>query len=376
MKIVITGGGSGGHFYPLISVADKVRELSDKKKILQPKIYYFSIEEYDKDILFKNDIKFVKIIAGKLRLNFEIKNILSIIKMGIGVIKTFFIMFRIYPDVVFTNGGFVSFPTLFAAKILRIPVVIHVSDTVPSRVLILAGKFANKISIAFDESAKYFDKKKVALLGNPIRDEIKNKQIQGSHEFFNFNPEIKTILILGGSQGSQKINDVILRILPSLLKKYQIIHQTGKNNFDDAYRNSSVELLDNADSKNYKIFSYFSYLEMRKASGIADLVISRAGAGSINEISKWEIPAILIPISKEVSRDQDSNALAYARTGASVIINQKNLTSNILKYEVERLISDEKLLKKMSVAAKNFYRPDAAVKIAEEILNILLSHQE
>jgi UDP-N-acetylglucosamine--N-acetylmuramyl-(pentapeptide) pyrophosphoryl-undecaprenol N-acetylglucosamine transferase len=194
-------------------------------------------------------------------------------------------MLRIYPDVVFTNGGFIAFPAVLAAKLLRIPVVIHVSDTVPSRVLLFAGKFAVKISIAFEEALEFFDKKKVAILGNPIRDEIKSKQREGAYEFFDLSPEIPTILVLGGSQGSQIINNNIVNALPKLLEKYQIIHQVGKKNYDDVYGTSGVVLINNPLKKRYRLFPYLNNLAMKKAAGISNLVIMRAGAGSINEVA-------------------------------------------------------------------------------------------
>jgi len=285
MKIVITGGGSGGHFYPLISVADKIREISEDKHILQPEIVYMATEPYDEEALFRNEINFTKIYAGKLRKGSFFRNIPDLFKTAWGVADTLIKLFQFYPDVIFTNGGYVAFPVLVAAKILRIPVVIHVSDTVPSRVLLYAGKFATKISVAFPEAAKFFDKDKVAHLGNPLRDEIKFKQKEGSHEFFNLDYSVPIILILGGSQGSQIINDTVIAALPKLVEKYQIIHQTGKKNYEDIYGIAGVTLLDNPLKKRYKVFPYLNDLQMKMAAGAADLVITRAGAGSLNEVA-------------------------------------------------------------------------------------------
>ena len=376
MKIVITGGGSGGHVYPLLSVVDKIREISEEKKILQPEIRYLAIEPYDEDALFRNDIIFEKISAGKLKKGFHLSTIWEMIKMFWGVISTLTRMLQIYPDVVFTNGGFVAFPVIFSARILRIPVVIHVSDTIPSRVLLFAGKFAEKISVAFPEAIEYFDKKKVAVLGNPVRDEIKNKQKEGSHDFFNLSKDVPTILILGGSQGSQIINENVLEALPKLIEKYQIIHQVGKANYDSSYGTSGVILLDNPLKKRYRIFSYLNNLAIKKAAGISNLVIMRAGAGSITEVSNWGIPSILIPIAKEVSRDQESNSFSYARTGAGIVIRQKNLTPNVLVFEVNRIFEEKNIHREMSHAAKEFYKPQAGFKIANAILEIALSHQK
>ena len=380
MKIVITGGGSGGHFYPLISVVDKVREISEEKHIIQSKIYYFADKPYDDEVLFRHDIEFQKISSGKLRRGAGIKgfflNIGSAFKVAWGIMDAFIRMVQITPDVVFTNGGYVAFPILVAARLLRIPVVIHVSDTVPSRVLLYAGKFAQKISIAFPEAEQYFkNKDRIALVGNPVRDEIKKKQTEGSYEFFKLDPTLPTIWFLGGSQGSQIMNDTLLDALPELLKKYQIIHQTGKKNYEDIYGRAGVVLLQNENKDRYKIYPYLNDLQMKMAAGAADLVISRAGAGSIYEIANWALPSIMIPISKEVSRDQESNAFSYARSGAAVVIRQKNLTRSILIHEIETLFSDFNQMKKMIKSAKEFYKPDADVKIATVLLDIALSHE-
>ncbi len=380
MKIVITGGGSGGHFYPLISVIDKLREISEKKHIIQSRIYYFADKPYNDDILFRHEIQFEKTTSGKLRRGAGIKgfflNIGSAFKVVWGTLSAFTRLVQITPDVIFTNGGYIAFPVLVAARILRIPVVIHVSDTVPSRVLLYAGKFAKKISIAFPEAESYFKNKDIiALTGNPVRDEIEKKQVDGSYEYLNLDPSLPTIFIIGGSQGSQIINDTLIDALPELLKKYQVIHQTGKEKFDDNYGRAGVVLLNNDNKNRYKIFPYLNDLEMKMSAGAADLVISRAGAGSIYEIASWGLPSIMIPISKEVSRDQESNAFSYARSGAAVVIRQKNLTRSILIHEIDRLFTDFNEMKKMSKQAKEFYKDDANIKIATALLDIALSHE-
>jgi len=384
MKIVITGGGSGGHVYPLLAVADKVREISDKKHIIQPKIYFYSDQKYEPDVLFKQDIEYVPVLAGKLRRGAGIKgfflNIGSAIKMAFGILDIFVKFFANMPDAIFTNGGYVAFPVLFVAKILKIPVIIHVSDTVPSRVLLYAGKFAHKISIAFPEAEKYFknnkEKNRIALLGNPIRDEIKKKQLEGAYEYFKLNPALPTIWVLGGSQGSKIINDTLVSALPELVKKYQIIHQTGKKLYQDSYDRASVVLLNNPHKPRYKIFPYLNPLDIKLAAGAADLAVSRAGAGTIYELANWGIPSILIPISQKISRDQESNSFSYAKSGAAIVIRQKNLTPHILIHEIDRLFNNINELKEMSKSAKDFFKPDAEIKIAKLLLDIGLEHQK
>ncbi len=193
MKIVITGGGTGGHFYPLIAVADQIREEAERRKLLPPEIYYLADKPFNANLLLRKNITFKRITAGKLRLYFSFKNILDLFRGAFGTVQTFFLMSSLYPDVVFTNGSYVAMPVLISARILRIPVVIHASDTVPGRALLYAAPFARRISIAFPEAIEHYrekDKKKVALLGNPIREDVMRPLTSGAHEFLELDHNI------------------------------------------------------------------------------------------------------------------------------------------------------------------------------------------
>ncbi len=330
MKIVLTGGGTGGHFFPLISVAEEIRSIIEKEKMLPIKLYYFSDSPYDKRALFENDIKYVYIPAGKNRLYGGIQNYIDMIKLIPSCIQALIKLFSVYPDVVFSKGGYASFPTLFAAKILRIPVVIHESDTIPGRVSLWSAKFATKIAISHPTAASYFPKEKTALTGIPLRKEVRDKAVFGMQEFFNFKENIKTIFIIGGSSGSETINEIVLDSLNILLKDYQIIHQVGSKSFEEIKSRINVVVSDKSLLVNYKLFGLMNPLEMKMAAGIADLVITRAGSTSLAEISSWGLPSIVIPIPEGISRDQRTNAYEYARLGAGEVIEQSNLSPAIL----------------------------------------------
>ena len=234
MKILLTGGGSGGHFYPVIAITEELNHLIKENHLLKPELFYMSNEPYNKGLLFENGITFVHSSSGKIRRQLSIQNILlnfiDLFKIAFGAFSALWTMYSIYPDVVFGKGGFASFPALFAAKLLRIPVIIHESDTEPGKVNAWAGKFARKIAISYQESGRYFPAGKTAYTGNPIRKEIMDPLSVGAHEFLHLEEGVPTIFILGGSQGSQFINDVIMDSLIQLVSKYQIIHQVGKKN--------------------------------------------------------------------------------------------------------------------------------------------------
>lgn len=375
MKILLTGGGSGGHVYPLFAVAQQVRKISTEKKLLQPEIYFVSDQVYDEDLVFKNDIIFKELHTGKLRRYFSVANFFDLFKTANGVLRAFILMFSIYPDVIFTNGGYSSFPILLAARFFRIPILIHVSDTVPGRVLQWASKFAKKVSIGFPEAAEYLAESKVAYTGNPIRAGLSIMLEQGAHEFLKLDKEVPTILIVGGSQGAKMINDTIVDILPKLVEKYQVIHQTGKDHFDDVNRRAELVLEESENKERYKPFKYLDMLALRMAVGASDIIISRAGASAISEIAVWNLPSIIIPITDSSGNHQRKNAFSYARYNAAVIIEESNLTSNLLNTEINRIMDSPERIAEMKKGAKDFARPDAAKTIADEILKISLKHE-
>lgn len=374
MKILLTGGGTGGHFYPIIAIAEEIRNVVKEKKLLPPTIYYAAPTPYNPRALFENDIIFKPISAGKVRRYFSILNFFDLFKTGFGVIGAIFTLFSIYPDVVFGKGGYVSFPALLAARLLGIPVVIHESDSEPGKVNLWAAKFAKRIAISYPEAARFFPKEKTAYTGNPIRTELINPGTNGAHEYLGLETSVPTILILGGSQGSQRINEAILDALPELVKKYQIIHQTGLKNFAEVKRTADVVLEKSEHKDRYKPFDYLNNLAMRMSAGAASIIISRAGS-TIFEIANWKLPSIIIPIPESISHDQLTNAFSYARSGAATVVEENNLTTEIILTEVEKILENPALREKMSKAAGNFSKPDAAKKIAEEIVNIALTHE-
>jgi UDP-N-acetylglucosamine--N-acetylmuramyl-(pentapeptide) pyrophosphoryl-undecaprenol N-acetylglucosamine transferase len=376
MKIVFTGGGTGGHFYPIIAIAQKVNQIIDRENIVGAKLYYFSDSPYDKQALFENGLLYEQVNAGKMRIYFSLKNISDMVKVFFGTLSALVKLFSIYPDVVFGKGGYASFPTLLAARILRIPVVIHESDSAPGRVNKWAGSFAERIALSYKDAAVYFPAKNIAWTGQPVRSEIENiTEKNKALRYFKLESELPVVLVLGGSQGAELINNVVIDALPELIKKYQVIHQTGVNNFKVVHGRAEVVLGNNPDRAKYTPLAFLNPLQMKNAAGAADIVVSRAGS-QIFEIAAWGIPSILIPITNSNQDHQKKNAFAYARAGCCSVIEEMNMTSHILISEIDRLINDKNLEQHMKDSTKNFYKPDAAMKIAREIVNIALSHEK
>jgi UDP-N-acetylglucosamine--N-acetylmuramyl-(pentapeptide) pyrophosphoryl-undecaprenol N-acetylglucosamine transferase len=373
MKILFAGGGTGGHFYPIIAIAESLYERAREKKVMTPKLYFMSPSKYNPRALFDNEIEYVHVPAGKIRRYFSILNFFDLFVTAYGVLVAIVKMYRIYPDVVFGKGGYASFPALFAARLLRIPVVIHESDSHPGRVNAWAGKFATRIAISYPDAAENFPAGKTALTGLPIRREIMEPLSNGAREFLQLE-EGPVVVILGGSQGSQTINDVILDGLPQLVEKYQVIHQTGRNNFESVKQTAEVILKDNPNRYRYHPFDYLNDLSMRMCAGVAEVVVSRAGS-AIFEIAVWGVPSVLIPLSKEISHDQTTNAFAYARSEACTVIEEQTLSDSILIAAIDNIVNNQSLSQQMRQKAKEFGRSDAAAKIADVLLEISLEHE-
>ena len=376
MKIVFTGGGTGGHFYPIIAVAQKVNKIIDEDRILGAKLYYISDSPYDKEALFENGLLYEEVNAGKMRTYFSIKNFTDIFKMFFGTIGAIFKLFSIYPDVVFGKGGYASFPTILAARILRIPVLIHESDSAPGRVNKWAGHFAKRVAVSFKEAAEYFPSKTVAWTGQPIRTEIEHpSEHVKALGYFKLESNLPVILVLGGSQGAELINNTILDALPRLTKKYQIIHQTGVRNFKMVKDRADVVFADDPNKSRHTPLNFLNPLQMKMAAGAATIIISRAGS-TIFEIASWGVPSILVPFTESNGDHAKKNAFNYARAGGCSVIEEMNMTANILCSEVDRIIGDKLVWERMKRSAEAFNKPDAAAKIARELVDMALVHEK
>jgi UDP-N-acetylglucosamine--N-acetylmuramyl-(pentapeptide) pyrophosphoryl-undecaprenol N-acetylglucosamine transferase len=378
MTIVFTGGITGGHFYPIIAIAEALRDVVREKTLIEPKLYYMAPTSFDEKALFDNGITFIPVSAGKVRRYMSVRNITDFFFTFTGTISAIVTLFRLYPDVVVSKGGYASVPTVIAARLLRIPIIIHESDTKPGRGNLLAAPWATKIAISFESAAAYFPKRvqdRIARTGTPIRKALMRVEMEGAQQYLGLEPDIPTILILGGSQGAVKINEIVLTALPDLVAFANIIHQTGQANFTGVQEIANVVLGKNEHMDRYHPINYLDEVSLQRSAGVANVVVSRAGANAIAEFGLWKKPAILIPIPESISHDQRSNAYGYARTGAAVVLEEDNLTPHILVSEIKRITSDPEISKRMSDSAAGFTDPDAGRILADAILSIALSHE-
>lgn len=371
MRIFFTGGGTGGHIFPIIAI---VREI---KKISKKEIDFFYLgpkDKFSKIFLSQEGIKVKTIFAGKIRRYFTLKsffqNLLDILfKIPVGILQSFFYIFVFAPDLIFSKGGFGSVPTIIAGWLLRVPIFLHESDAVPGMVNRFFAKLSLEIFVSFPRTL-YFSPKKMLLVGNPIRKELLEGSKKEAKDFFKLSNEKPVVLILGGSQGSQRINDKILEILPEILKEFEIIHQTGEKNFQEIKTESEVILPPELE-KFYHPFPFLNEEALKQAYAVSDLIVSRAGSGSIFEIAAVGKPSILIPLPEAAQNHQFKNAYTFARTGASIVLEEENFTPHFFLEKLRYLLSNFNELEKMSLSAKEFSKPLAAKIIANYILDYL-----
>lgn len=378
MTIVFTGGGTGGHFYPIIAIAEALHDLVREERLVAPKLYYLAPNSFDEKALFENGIAYIYTPAGKMRRYFSVLNITDFFVTLFGTLSAVITLFRLYPDVVMSKGGYGSVPTTLAARLLGIPVIIHESDAKPGRANLLAAKWAEKIAISFEEAATFFPKKvqnKIARTGIPIRKALMRLEPEGARQYLGLEREVPTVLILGGSQGAMKINEAVLSALPDLVSFANVIHQTGQANFKSVEGVSGVILAKSPNATRYHPINFLNEVSLQRAAGVADLIVSRAGANSIAEIGLWKRPSILIPIPESVSHDQRTNAYSYAHTGAAIVLEEDNLTPHLLVSEARHILNDRELGKRMGASAAGFTDPDAAQILAREMLAIALTHE-
>jgi len=358
MKIILTGGGTGGHIFPLVAIAREIKNIKSDSEI----IYLGPKDQFAKKAFEKEDIAIKIIPSGKIRRYFDMgaifKNIIDMFfNVPHGIIKCLYLLQKIKPDLIVSKGGYGSIPVIIAGKILNIPIYLHESDSIAGITNKITGKFAKKIFVSFPvEKIKNLPKGKLIFAGNPVRESLLNGNAKAAQEFFNLKNTKPILLILGGSQGSKRINTIILENLDYLLEKFEIIHQTGKVDYDRVIR---------SEKSSYHVYDFLNEQAMANALFCCAFIIGRSGSGSISEISAVGKPSILIPLPEAAQNHQLHNAEIYEQSGACIMIEEKKLTKQALVISIERIMNMANIF---SSSAKKFSKLDSARKIAEDVL--------
>jgi len=369
MRIVLTGAGTGGHLFPLVAVARELKKIAQEKN-QELELFFLGPADFDLQPLQAEEIKIKTIYCGKLRRYFSWQNFLDLFKIPIGFLQSLFYLFIWMPDAVFSKGGYGALPVVFVAWLFRIPILIHESDVVPGLTNRLSAPLANKIAVSFEKTKNFFPEKKTALTGHPIRKTIFKGNTEKAIEIFNLNQNEPVILIMGGSQGAQPINEIVWITLPELLKKTQIIHICGGKNYIQYYQQVEKTSKNKDIFKKYHLYPFLYENQLKHAYAVSELIISRAGAGSIFEIAACGKPSILIPLPTAASNHQRENAFAYAEFGGTVVLEQTNLTPHLFLEKIFYLLEHPELRQKMSQGALNFAKPNSAQKIALALLKL------
>ena len=381
-RVVFTGGGSGGHIYPLLAVAEALQAKCNQLRAAVEFSYLGPKDAYSA-LLSARGIPVYPIASGKMRRYFSVQNFLDGPKFVIGFFQALWKLYFIMPDVVFSKGGTGALPVVVAAWFYRIPVAIHDSDAQPGLTNVTSGRFATRVFLSFARAAAYFRADKVEVTGSPLRTELLGERVsrEAAKEIMGFDKTQPLVLIIGGSQGAQRINEFVLANLSQFMAMTSVLHQTGVGNFAEVEKLSKIALAETPVTYRYVPVGYFGGAggaagsaggasgDMATALTAADVVVARSGS-SVCEFAAFGLPAILIPLSTSANDHQRVDAYEFAATGAAIVIEETNLLPGIFFAQLTNILTDADLRAKMSAASSAFFIPDAADKIADELMRI------
>jgi len=362
-KILIAAGGTGGHVYPAIAIADALKAENSQTEIL----FVGTKNHMEWKAVPKAGYEIVNVWISGFHRRLTLKNLLFPIKLITALAQSFKIITSYKPQVVVSCGGYVAGPIGWVAGKKRIPVVIQEQNGFPGVTNRLLAKFAVKIFTAFKEAEKFLPANKITITGNPTRNTLTSVDKEIGLSSFGFNSSKPVLLIMGGSGGAKSINESVKKNLESLHDKagLQIIWQCGSRYFDSLSTEVDLEKF-----PNLRLTAFIDH--MAEAYAAADLVISRAGASSCSEFMLIGMPSVLIPSPNVAGDHQTENAKAMSKAGASELLKDEDAI-NALPELVQQLITDQERLKKMNLAALKLAKPDAAKEIAKEILELAKS---
>ncbi len=355
MKILLVGGGTGGHVMPILAVVRQIKRLKKDVDFL-----FIGTEKGPEAKLAREaGIKFKSVLAGKMRRYLSFKNVIDFFKAPIGIWQARVIAREFKPDVLFSKGGYVSVPTVLACHKLGVPIILHESDVRPGRANLFMAKYADKVALGFEQAKKYFKgfENKCVVTGNPVRSEILDGSTKRGYVKFGLEYDKPVLLAMGGSQGAKRVNELVSEILPELLKKWQVVHLTGDLRTEERKNLRTDGLTD------YHSFKFLDAQEMGDVMVCADLVVSRAGANSLAEIASLGRPSILIPYPYAVGDHQKLTAEVFENVGASVVLNEDGSTGEKLLEKI-----DGGDLEEMGMRALGLAKADVGKILAEEIL--------
>lgn len=371
MRIIITGGGTGGHVSPAVAVIEELREQSAAWGGALALLYIGSKGGAEGEIITAMGIEYVSVPTGKLRRYLSWRTPADMVRIPIGVAAALRHVRRFRPDVIFSTGGFVSVPTVVAGWLQRVPVLVHEQTALVGLANRIAARFASMVAISYESSRNYFAKaRRVALTGNPVRQIVFGGDATQGYTRFGLDNSVPLIYVTGGAQGSHLLNKAVAAALPDLLSSAAIVHQCGNgpdgNGADLRKLQAQREALTATEQTRYAVLPFVRE-EIADIYAAAKLVVGRSGAGTVNELAALGKPAILVPLASSAEGEQMRNAEMMRDAGGAVILPEAELTGDTLSAMVSELLADPARLSAMGAAARKLAHPHAA----EEIVAIL-----
>ena len=382
-RFVLAGGGTGGHIYPAIGIAQALQRLNPEVDL----VFIGGNDRLESTLIPQHGFQFLPITVEGFPRSLTWKWLPVIIKVCNGLFQSLKYLKQLKPDVVIGTGGYVSGPVLFAAWLLDIPIAIQEQNVSPGLTNSILARWATAAYLALPQKTRRFPEHIAQVTGNPIRPRITEfPREEKTYRKYKLCPNTKTVFVMGGSQGSQVVNEALINSAPLIAKfaytsypesnrneiesrdsssvlPIQIIHQTGKTNGEEvkaAYVEHKIP---------HHVQPFFDYVE--EIYSIADLMICRAGGMTVSEVTACGIPAIFIPLPTAVGNNQVDNALSVANAGAAVVLQQEILTPEILVDNLYRIFSDEDTYLQMKSASKKLGYPLASQTIAESIYRLV-----
>ncbi|WP_160720148.1 undecaprenyldiphospho-muramoylpentapeptide beta-N-acetylglucosaminyltransferase [Bacillus sp. USDA818B3_A] len=367
MKVVVSGGGTGGHIYPALALIREIQKENKEAEFL----YIGTTNGLESQLVPRENIAFksIHITGFKRKLSFEnVKTILRFIK---GVQDSKRIIKEFQPDIVIGTGGYVCGPVVYAAKGLGIPTVIHEQNSVPGLTNKFLSRYVNKIAICFEEAKEYFPSEKVVFTGNPRASEVLGKDGIKGRLSAGLSATKPAVLIFGGSRGARPINEAVVKALAELAEKpYQILYVTGDVHYENVQK--EVDLVGNPKNVVIKPFIH----NMPEVLAGIDLVVSRAGATTLAELTSLGIPSILVPSPYVTNNHQEKNARSLSDHGAAELVLEKDLNNKSLVHHIDRILLNTEHLKDMKAKAKKMGVPDSAERLYAVMKHLVKTNQK
>jgi UDP-N-acetylglucosamine--N-acetylmuramyl-(pentapeptide) pyrophosphoryl-undecaprenol N-acetylglucosamine transferase len=356
ITVMISGGGTGGHVYPAIAVADELRRDMDIERV----IYVGCPDSLEERVAEEHELDFLPIRISGMPRKFSLAFIKWVYRLNRAIVDALGYLIYTKPDVVVGTGGYVSAPVLFAALLLDCPYIIHEADSHPGLVNKVMSPWAAGVSVAFEKATEILDNKNIYVNGNPLRATIGEYSRTEAQILMELDPDKTTMLVLGGSQGAQQINNAVIEALPILLNNFnlQVIHQCGLKNYEEIKNNLPRDIVE---TPSYMLRGYFEDLAVPLAC--ADFAVSRAGSMSISELAASIVPSILVPYPHAAADHQRNNARCMVEAGASLYIENEDCTGENLIEAIKTLIENDDKLDYMRLACKKIAKKDATRNI-------------